>query len=138
MSDDAAGLPPLDQIVPYAGLLGIRMVSASPDEVRLELDWAPERCTSQGTMHGGALMSLADTAGATCAFLNLPAGAGTSTIESKTNFLRAVREGTVLAVARPVHVGRTTIVVQTDLRDAQNRPVALTTQTQAVLRAEPG
>jgi uncharacterized protein (TIGR00369 family) len=84
-------------------------------------------------MHGGALMSLADTAGATCAFLNLPPGAGTGTIESKTNFFRAVRDGHVDAVARPLHVGRSTIVVQTELQDAAGRRVAIVTQTQAVL-----
>jgi len=78
-------------------------------------------------------MTLADTIGATCAFLNLPEGASTATIESKTNLLRAVRSGVVEATATPVHVGRTMIVVQTDLRDDQGRRVALTTQTQAVL-----
>lgn len=78
-------------------------------------------------------MALADTAGAMCAFLNLPPGSGTSTIESKTNFFRAVRDGHVDAVARPLHIGRSTIVVQTELHDASGRRVAITTQTQAVL-----
>jgi len=82
-------------------------------------------------------MSLADSMGALCAFLNLPPGAGTSTIESKTNFFRAVRSGTVEAVARPLHVGRTTVVVQTDLLDDQGRRVAQVTQTQAVLAPRP-
>jgi uncharacterized protein (TIGR00369 family) len=85
-------------------------------------------------MHGGALMSLADMAGAVCAFLNLPPGAtGTTTIESKTNFLRALRDGYVEAVATPLHAGRSTLVVDTELRDADGRLVARTTQTQAVL-----
>lgn len=85
-------------------------------------------------MHGGALMALADTAGALCAFLHLPDGAaGTTTIESKPNFLRAVREGHVEAIARPLHTGRSTIVIDTDLRHAEGRHVARTTQTQAVL-----
>jgi uncharacterized protein (TIGR00369 family) len=84
-------------------------------------------------MHGGALMTLADTVGAICAFLNLPPGATTSTIESKTNFFRPVREGLVVAISRPLHVGRTIIVVQTDLMDGDGRRVAQTTQTQAVL-----
>jgi uncharacterized protein (TIGR00369 family) len=88
-------------------------------------------------MHGGALMSLADMAGASCAYLNLPEGAtGTATIESKTNFLRALRDGHVDAISRPLHVGRTTIVVDTELRDADDRLVARTTQTQAVLSTE--
>ncbi len=82
-------------------------------------------------------MALADSLGALCAFLNLPAGAaGTSTIESKTNFFRAVRGGQVIATARPLHVGRTIIVVQTDIRDAGGRRVAQATQTQAVLSGD--
>ncbi|MGZ4146060.1 MAG: PaaI family thioesterase, partial [Actinomycetota bacterium] len=86
-----------------------------------------------GIMHGGALMTLADSLGAVCAFLNLPPGRSTSTIESKTNFFRGVREGMVHGVAQPLHVGRGTIVVQTDLRDDEGRRVAIVTQTQAVL-----
>jgi uncharacterized protein (TIGR00369 family) len=78
-------------------------------------------------------MTLADTLGAVCAFLNLPDGATTSTIESKTNFFRGVRQGSVTATARPLHVGRTTIVVQTDVRDDAGKRVALVTQTQAVI-----
>jgi len=101
--------------------------------VRGRLDWAPERCTAGGVLHGGALMSLADSVGAICAFLNLPEGASTATIESKTNFFRAVRGGHVDAVSRPLHVGRTSIVVQTELADAEARPVAIVIQTQAVL-----
>jgi 1,4-dihydroxy-2-naphthoyl-CoA hydrolase len=80
-------------------------------------------------------MALADALGAVCAFLNLPEGTQTSTIESKTNFFRAVREGDVEATAQPLHVGRSTIVVQTDTRDGEGRRVALTTQTQAVIAA---
>lgn len=84
-------------------------------------------------MHGGAAMTLADTTGAVCAFLNLPAGASTSTITSSTNFFRAVRDGEVRATTRPLHAGRTTIVVQTELRDTNDKLVALVTKTQAVL-----
>jgi len=80
-------------------------------------------------------MPFADSIGAYCAALNLPAGAGTATIESKTNFFRAVREGFVEAISTPLHVGRTTIVVQTDLLDAQGKRVARVTQTQAVIPA---
>jgi uncharacterized protein (TIGR00369 family) len=79
-------------------------------------------------------MTLADTLGAVCAFLNLPPGAGTSTIESKTNFFRGVRAGVAHGTTTPLHVGRTTIVVQTDVRDDDGKRVALVTQTQAVLR----
>jgi uncharacterized protein (TIGR00369 family) len=121
--------------MPFARLVGLEITAAAPAEVRGRLPWAPERCTSTGVIHGGALITLGDTLGAVCAFLNLPEGATTSTIESKTNFFRPVRDGFVEGVSTPLHVGRTTIVVQTDIRDAQNRRVALVTQTQAVLRA---
>lgn len=119
--------------MPFASLIGAQLVSAAPEEVRGRLDWSPERCTAGGVLHGGALMSLADSVGAYCAILNLPPGAGTATIESKTNFFRAVREGFVEAVSTPLHVGRTTIVIQTDLFDLEGRRVARVTQTQAVL-----
>jgi uncharacterized protein (TIGR00369 family) len=119
--------------MPLAVLLGIELVRAEADGVEGTLAWAPERTTAAGVLHGGALMTLADTLGAVCAFLNLPEGAGTSTIESKTNFFRAVREGTLTGRSRPVHVGRRTIGVQTEVRDAADKLVALTFQTQAVL-----
>jgi 1,4-dihydroxy-2-naphthoyl-CoA hydrolase len=121
------------ETVPFAATLGIELRSAVAEEVQAVLAWRAELCTVAGVMHGGALMSLADTAGAVCAFLNLPPGAATTTIESKTNFLRAVREGEVRAVARPLHVGRRIIVVQTDLLDDGGKRIAQTTQTQAVL-----
>ena len=122
--------------MPYAVALGIEIETASADEVTGRLGWDASRCTIGGALHGGALMALADSLGAICAFLNLPEGAGgTSTIESKTNFFRGVREGHVAATSRPLHVGRTTIVVQTDLVDgASGKRVAQVTQTQAVLQ----
>ena len=119
--------------MPFARDLGIDLREADRNEVRARLAWAEHLCTSGGVMHGGVVMALADTAGALCAFLNLPEGSSTSTIESKTNFFRGVREGTVEAVSRPLHVGRSTIVVQTDLYDAAGKRVAQVTQTQAVL-----
>jgi uncharacterized protein (TIGR00369 family) len=121
--------------MPLGTTLGIRTFGGA-DEVEATLDWAPELCTSGGALHGGVLMALADSAGAVCAFLNLPAGASTATIESKTNFFGAVREGEVSACSRPLHRGRTTIVVETDVYDATGRHVGRTTQTQAVLGAE--
>ena len=117
----------------FAAGAGVELISASPDEVVGRMRWAPERCTTLGVLHGAALMTLADSLGAVCAFLNLPEGARTSTIESKTNFFRGVREGHVDSVSRPLHVGRTTIVVQTDIRDGAGKRVAQVTQTQAVL-----
>lgn len=127
---DAAGLVGL---MPYAATLGIALDAAAPDEVRGHLDWDPAKCTGGGVLHGGVIMSLADSIGAVCAFLNLPPGANTSTIESKTNFFRGVRAGKLHAVSRPLHVGRSTIAVQTELYDDEQRRVGITTQTQAVL-----
>ncbi|MEV5703611.1 PaaI family thioesterase [Actinoallomurus sp. NPDC052274] len=119
--------------MPFAGATGLVIESASAEEVTGRLPWAPERCTAGGVMHGGALITLADSVGAACAFLNLPPGANTTTVETSTRFFRGVRGGDVRAVARPLHTGRTTIVVQTDLYDGDGRRVAQTTQTQAVL-----
>lgn len=124
--------------MPLCATLGVTAAQATAAQVVLQLDWRPELCTTAGLLHGGALMALADAAGGACAFLNLPDGAaGTSTIESKTNFLGAVREGTVVATATPLHVGRSTIVIETELRLGDHsgaRLVGKTTQTQTVLR----
>jgi 1,4-dihydroxy-2-naphthoyl-CoA hydrolase len=118
--------------MPLGTKLGIRTFGTA-EEIDATLKWTPDLCTAGGVLHGGVLMTLADAAGAVCAFLNLPDGARTVTIESKTNFLGAVRDGEVTARARPLHVGKTTIVVETDLFDSSGRRVARTTQTQAVL-----
>lgn len=121
------------QLMPFAVALGISITDATPGQVIGRMAWAPERTTTAGALHGGALMSLADSTAAVCAFLNLPPGAGTSTTSSNTVFLRGVREGTVTATARPLHVGRSTIAVLTELRDDNGRLVAQVTQSQAVL-----
>ena len=126
----------LHAAMPFTAVLGAAVVDVAPTEVRLRLAWTAERCTAGGILHGGALMGLADAAGGLCAFLNLPEGAtGTATISSATNFLRGVRGGHVEAVARALQVGRTVIVVETELRDADGRAAAKVTQTQAVLRS---
>jgi uncharacterized protein (TIGR00369 family) len=133
-----SGAPDLGALVasmPHAQALGITLESASAEEVVGGFDWAAERCTAGGVIHGGALMALADSVGAVCAFLGLPEGAGTATTSSTTHFLRAVREGRVTATARPLHRGRTQIVVKTDLVDDSGRLVATVTQSQAVLSA---
>jgi len=122
--------------MPFAVAAGVELELADADEVRGRMSWAPDRCTVGGRLHGGALITLADSVGAICAFLNLPHGAQTSTIESKTNFFRGVAAGEAIAAATPIHVGRTTIVVQTDIRDGDGKRVALVTQTQAVLQRE--
>jgi 1,4-dihydroxy-2-naphthoyl-CoA hydrolase len=123
--------------MPFAVAVGIVVDSAAAEEVRGRLAWSPERCTAGGVLHGGALMALADSLGGICAYLNLPPGAQTSTISSTTTFVRAVRAGEVTAVARPLHAGRTVIVVQADMHDDSGRRVAQVTQTQAVLVAGP-
>lgn len=117
-----------------AKTIGMHGVELSPDRVVTELDWSPDLLTAGGLLHGGAVMALADATGGVCAFANLPDGAaGTSTIESKTNFLGGIKEGdTVRATAVPLHVGRSTIVVETELRVGE-RLVAKVTQTQSVL-----
>jgi len=120
-------------IVPFAVTLGIELVSATTDEVVGRLRWRDDLCTTGGMINGGALMSLADNIGGICAFVNLPAGAGTATISSSTNFLRGVREGSVTATSQPLRVGRTVIVVETEMRDDEGRLVAHTTQAQAVI-----
>jgi uncharacterized protein (TIGR00369 family) len=121
--------------MPFCATLGMRADKYTAQEVELSLDWAPGLCTTNGILHGGVIMALADSAGGACALLNLPKDAsGTATIESKTNFLGAVRSGTVTAIATPLHVGGTTIVVETSVRDASGRLVAKVTQSQIVLR----
>jgi uncharacterized protein (TIGR00369 family) len=125
-------LEQLNDLIPFQKLLGIELLEAGPELVRGRLAWSPERCTAGGLMHGGAIMALADNCGGVCAFLNLPEGAqATATIESKTNFLRAVREGAVTSTTTPLHKGRTMIVLETELRDDAGRLAAKVTQTQA-------
>lgn len=127
--------PPHDYatMMPFAAELGVRFTAAAEDEVVGVLDHADRLTTAGGALHGGAIMALADSVGALCAFLNLPTGATTSTTGSSTVFLRAARAGTVTATARPLHAGRSTIAVTTEVRDGDGRLVAQTTQTQAVL-----
>jgi 1,4-dihydroxy-2-naphthoyl-CoA hydrolase len=129
MNDDLLAM------MPFATALGIELDAATAAEVRGRMAWAPERCTAGGLLHGGALMALADSLGAICAFLNLPSGATTATISSATSFMRAVRDGEVTGVTRPLHAGRSVIIVQTDLIDGAERRVAQVTAAQAVLQA---
>lgn len=125
----------IHQLMPLCELLGIVAVSGDRTEVVLRGSWAADRCTVGGLLHGGYLMALADAAGAACASYHLPAGASTTTVNSATNFVRAVRSGSVTARSVPVHVGRSTIVVQTDVCRDDGELVVRTTQTQAVLGA---
>ena len=129
---DIATPAQIRDVMPFAVMLGVELLDTRPELVRGRLEWTPERCTAGGLMHGGALMALADTCGGVCAFLNLPDGAqGTATIESKTNFLRAVREGAITATARPLHAGRTMIVVETEVARDDGSLAAKVTQSQA-------
>ena len=114
-------------------LLGIRFVEAGPERVVAELTYRPDLTTIGGSLHGGTLMALADTVGATATVLNLPPGATTTTLESKTNFMAAARAGVVRAESTPLHRGRSTMVWQTRLTDEAGRLLSITTQTQMVL-----
>jgi uncharacterized protein (TIGR00369 family) len=122
----------LNNLIPFAAVVGIELLDAGPELVRGRIRWTPERCTAGGAMHGGAIMALADNCGGVCAFLNLPQGAqGTATVESKTNFLRAVRDGAVTATTRPLHKGLTLIVLETVVEREDGKLAAKVTQTQA-------
>ena len=134
-TNDPSALDPaaLVATMPYAVHTGVAITSASKEGVVGHLDWSPERCTIGGLMHGGALMTLADSLGAVAAFLHLPEGAGTATVSSNTVLMRGAKEGRVTGTSRVVNAGRRFITVQTDLTDDAGKPVSSTTQVQAVL-----
>jgi uncharacterized protein (TIGR00369 family) len=120
--------------LPFADLLGILVTEATAELVVAEMEVRPELCTTPAVLHGGAVMALADTLGALGTLANLPEGAGTTTIESKTNFIGAAPVGTtVIGTATPVHRGRRTQVWQTRIATREGKLVALVTQTQLVL-----
>lgn len=121
--------------IPFAGVLGLEVVSATKERIEARMLVRPELCNPMGGLHGGAAMSLADTLGAMGASMNLPEGAsGTTTLESKTNFIGAAKSGeAVIAVCTPVHVGRRTSIWQTRITTEAGKAVALVTQTQMVL-----
>jgi len=114
-------------------LLGLRIVEAAPERVVAELTIRDDLRTVGGALHGGTLMALADTVGAAATIVNLPPGATTTTLESKTNFFAAGRAGIVRAEATPLHRGKRTQVWQTRVTDEAGRLLSLTTQTQLVL-----
>lgn len=125
----------LVSLMPFAQLMGIEVQSVEKDRITAQLQVSEAVCTTGQIMHGGAMMAFADTLGAIGAFLNLPEGKnGTTTLESKTNFLGGARQGTVVqAECTPVHIGRRTSVWQTRLTGENGKAVALITQTQLVL-----
>lgn len=120
--------------LPFAELLGIRFISASPDKVVAEMTVRDELCTIPAVLHGGAIMAFADTLGAMGTIINLPQGAGTTTIESKTNFVAPAPVGTrIMGETTAIHRGRRTMIWQTRISTPEGRLVALVTQTQLVL-----
>ncbi|MBO0735720.1 MAG: PaaI family thioesterase [Alphaproteobacteria bacterium] len=120
--------------LPFAELLGIEVVSASPDRIVAQMVVREELCTTPAVAHGGVIMALADTLGAMGTIVNLPQGAGTTTIESKTNFVAPAPVGNrLIGEATPIHRGRRTMIWQTRISTADGRLVAVVTQTQLVL-----
>jgi len=125
------------QRLPFADLLGIELVSADADRIVGQMTVRPEFCTQPAVLHGGAIMAFADTLGALATVANLAEGTGTTTIESKTNFVGAAPAGTrIIGETIPIHKGRRTMVWQTKISTAEGKSVALVTQTQLILRSD--
>lgn len=119
---------------PYSESLGMQIVSATLEDVRLQMPVTQALTNRNGVLHGGAIMSLADHAAGTATYLRLPQGAATTTLESKTNFLRPIRLGDVAeARPKPLHLGRTTMIWQTDILRGDGKLCAVVIQTQLVL-----
>jgi 1,4-dihydroxy-2-naphthoyl-CoA hydrolase len=132
-------MTPLEKIrsmkIPFAELKGVTFIEADKDRVVAKMLVRPDLCTVSHSIHGGAVMAFADSVGAAATVINLPEDAkGTTTIESKTNFIGGAKEGsTVIATATPIHRGRRTQVWQTRLETEEGKLIALVTQTQMVL-----
>ncbi len=123
-------------IMPLAKLMGIRLVDATPDKIVAEMPVREDLCTTNHILHGGAFMAFADSIGAVATVINLPPGARTTTIESKTNFIGAIRAGEIArAECTPVHKGKTTMVWQTRVLRPDGRLAAIVTQTQLLIPA---
>ena len=135
MQDDATGLQAVAEAQPdFARHLGARLVESTPERVVFDMQVTQDLANRNGVLHGGAIMGLADNAGGTATFLNLPAGRSTTTVESKTNFLRPIRLGdTARAVCEPLHRGRTTQVWQTTVTRGDGKVAAIVTQPQLIL-----
>ncbi|HEX6958700.1 MAG TPA: PaaI family thioesterase [Ferrovibrio sp.] len=129
---------PTEYDLPFATLMGVRLTAVTPDKVTAELDVREDLCTRPAILHGGAVMAFADSLGGIATAANLKDGAGTTTIESKTNFFAAIPAGeTAYAECTPLHRGRTTMVWQTRISRADGKLAAIVTQTQLVLPARP-
>ncbi len=123
-----------DQQPPFAGFMGMKMTKISPDLVTAEMPVTEQLSNRNGMLHGGALMALADNLGGTATIANLPDGAATATIESKTNFFAGIPVGDVArAECTPLHRGRTTMVWQTKITRGDGRLAAIVIQTQLVM-----
>lgn len=121
-------------IMPLAKLMGIRLIEQSPDKLVAEMLVRDDLCTTNSILHGGAFMAFADTIGAVATVLNLPPGAGTTTVESKTNFVSGIKAGEIArAECTPVHRGKTTQVWTTRILRPDGKLAAIVTQTQLVL-----
>ncbi len=131
-------LAPIQQLIDplFPGLMGVRLVEASPERIVAEMAVRPDLCTAGGILHGGAYMALADTLGAVGTVVNMPRGKRTTTTDSSTKFMAAARQGTVVtAESVPLHRGRTTMVWQTSVRNADGKLCAVVTQTQLLMDA---
>jgi 1,4-dihydroxy-2-naphthoyl-CoA hydrolase len=127
---------PVDEPLPFAKLMGLRVLSATPERVEAELPVREDLCTRPAVLHGGAVMAFADTLGAIGTVMNLPPDKTTTTIESKTNFFAAVPAGDIArAECTPLHRGRTTMVWQTRITRGDGKLAAIVTQTQLVIAA---
>ncbi|QCO57738.1 PaaI family thioesterase (plasmid) [Pseudorhodobacter turbinis] len=128
---DVADMPPRSS---FAALLDIKTVVCTPEEVVCEMLVTPEMGNRNGVLHGGALMTLSDTTAGTSAFINSPVGVSNTTVEAKTNFMRPIKVGdTVTARCTPIHVGRTTLVLQVKMTRGDGKTVGMTSQTHLFL-----
>ena len=137
MTETPSSERPRYRLPAFAEHVGIEIMEASAERVVGRIVLGPQHSNGRDRVHGGAIMTLADTLGATGTVLNLPRGAATTTIESKTNFLAAGRGQELVGESLPLHIGRNTMVWQTTIRDAEARRVAVVTQTQLVLTPDP-
>ncbi|MEE2692305.1 MAG: PaaI family thioesterase [Pseudomonadota bacterium] len=139
MSDQDFAVAFNENNAPFAKLMGVKVTSATRERIEAELAVTQEHCTIPATLHGGAIMAFADNLGGIGAFLNMPEGALTTTIESKTNFLRAIPVGqTAKAVTTPIKLGRTVQVWKTEVFDGAGKLAAIVTQTQLIMTGRDG
>ena len=136
MSDDNLAEMYNENNAPFAKMIGVKMMLVTKTRIEAELKVTSDHCTIPPILHGGAIMAFADNLGGVGAFVNMPPGAGTTTIESKTNFLRAVPMGqTAKGVCTPVNIGRTLQVWKTEIFRGDGKLAAVVTQTQLIMKS---